>query len=101
MTRTELLQHRINRESRKDLIEDRLKRIEARRFTGEGPTDFGPLRPEDSLVERICAIWNIDYTPEEIAIEAEERSQAEEAQERMDRAERDAERPYYNTRGEL
>jgi hypothetical protein len=96
VTRTELLQHRINRESRKGLIEDRLALIEARRFTGEGPTDFGPLRPEDNLVERICAIWNLDYTPEELAIEAEERAPAE----AEERAEREAERPYDRTFGE-
>ena len=46
-------------------------------------------------------VFHIDYTPEEIAIEAEERAAAEAIREREERQERDAERAYDRTRGEL
>jgi hypothetical protein len=47
------------------------------------------------------AAFNADYTPEELAIEAAERAQADEQQELLDRQEREATRQYDRTRGEL
>jgi hypothetical protein len=47
------------------------------------------------------AAFNADYTPEELAIEAAERAQADEQQEMLDRQEREATRQYDRTRGEL
>jgi hypothetical protein len=44
---------------------DRIARIEARRFSGESMTGFGP---EDSLVRKIERIWNLKPGSIEISI---------------------------------
>jgi hypothetical protein len=56
------------------------------------------LSPE--FKRAFAQVFNLDYTPEELAIEAEERAAADALQEREDRAERDAEKPYDRTVGE-
>jgi hypothetical protein len=56
------------------------------------------LSPE--FKRAFAEVFNIDYTPEERAIEAEERAAAEAIREREERAEREAEQPYDRTVGE-
>jgi hypothetical protein len=55
------------------------------------------LAADENLDPALAAFFNLDYTAEELAIEAEERA----PQEALERAEREAERPYWRTRGEL
>jgi hypothetical protein len=59
------------------------------------------LLADPNLSASFKTALNADYTPEELAIEAAERAQADEQQERLDRQEREATRQYDRTRGEL
>jgi hypothetical protein len=55
------------------------------------------LLRDPNLSDAFKAVFHEDYTPEELAIEADERA----PQEALERAEREAERPYWRTKGEL
>jgi hypothetical protein len=58
MTLSERIDYRATEIARKTAIEDRIKRINARRFSGEPVTDFGtldPYRTDDALAEAMEA----------------------------------------------
>jgi hypothetical protein len=81
---------------------ERNRRIEARKYL-EIPATPSAFSILDAIARdpTVSPAFQDALTPEEIAIEAEERGLADEAAEELHRQEREAERPYYNTKGEI